>query len=327
MFAAVIAAAPALSAEPAAADPDEPDLTPQPLDLVTVDGVQLAVTYYPGSKGKDSVPVILLHGLKGSQKDYAKLAPLLQKDGHAVLVPDLRGHGDSTTQRGAAAPLNPANFAMRDFGLMVTADMERIRAFLIEKNNAGELNIEKTCLVGAEMGASVALTWSYMDWLRAPVGNKKQGQDVKAVVAISPEVTPGLPLRNVTGGRPLVTLVYDPQLRRAFKEPDTIDFRGPVALDFRREASFLLLVGKKSPKSLRETKNLHRILKTFHPDPPEAQRATKTDLFYGEFDTNLQGTNLFKANLNLEHFISKFIDLRLAKRSYPWAERVDPYGG
>ena len=44
--------------------------------------------------------MILLHGFKGSRKDFTQkdgLAAFLQeKLGCAVIVPDLRGHGDST---------------------------------------------------------------------------------------------------------------------------------------------------------------------------------------------------------------------------------------
>jgi len=74
---------------------------PEDLTLRTDDGLKLAVTYFPGLRGKDSIPVILLHSFKGSGADFAKedgLAPYLQeKLGCAVIVPDLRGHGKSTT--------------------------------------------------------------------------------------------------------------------------------------------------------------------------------------------------------------------------------------
>ena len=36
----------------------------------------------------------MLHGWKGNRTEYADLASFLQtQHGHAVLVPDLRGHG------------------------------------------------------------------------------------------------------------------------------------------------------------------------------------------------------------------------------------------
>src|SRR5574340_1050455 len=78
---------------------------PENLVIQTPDGIPLAVTFYPGTKGKDTIPVVLLHMAKGNRNDYAQLATDLQKVGHAVLVPDLRGHGESAARRGAAEPL------------------------------------------------------------------------------------------------------------------------------------------------------------------------------------------------------------------------------
>ena len=78
------------------------------LVLHTRDGLQLALTYYPGAaadeieqgKGKKTIPIVLLHGLKQSRNDYKDLALGLQKLDYAVIVPDLRGHGGSTRRIG-----------------------------------------------------------------------------------------------------------------------------------------------------------------------------------------------------------------------------------
>jgi len=308
-----------------AADPK----TPPPVEdteLVTTDGVRLVVTFYPGTKGKETIPVVLLHGKNGSRKDFGRLAPYLQSLGHAVLVPDLRGHGDSTSRKNSEIPITADRMSSRDFAMMATMDMEKIKAFLIGRNNAGELNIEKLCLVGADMGASVAICWTWLDWIRKPIGHTKQGQDVKAVVAISPEWnTQGLPLRTAMTSQPPSILVYDSQLQKAFKESEAMNFRLPVALDFRREVSVLIVVGKNTSSAIRDAKGINKMLQPFHPEPPEEERLEKQDLFYGEFDTKLQGTQMFSANLGLERFIANFIQLRLVKRSFPWAERKDPY--
>lgn len=296
--------------------------------LETADGVTLTATFLPGTKGKATVPVVLLHMFKGNRSDYAGLAELLQKEGHAVLVPDLRGHGGSTSQRGRAGPLRPTNLSRNDFAAMVGFDMEAIRQFLVAKNNAGELNIERLCLVGAEMGASVALRWTRLDWNRPPIGHRKQGQDVKAVAAISPERnTPGLPLHSAMTGRNLTTLVFDPQLKKALKNPDQYNFRLPVELDFRRHVSMLIVAGKRDTTSARDAKRLHTMLKPFHPAPPENQREQQ-DLFYGLLDTSLKGTKMLGVKgLNLERHIIGFIDLRAVRRDFSWAERKNPYTG
>ena len=86
---------------PAKAVPQPPKKRlPAPIELmgndwVTSDGARLSATFYPGRETKDTVPVILLHMSEGDRKEYLELAPYLQEQGHAVLVPDLRGHGES----------------------------------------------------------------------------------------------------------------------------------------------------------------------------------------------------------------------------------------
>ena len=316
---------------PAAAAPEEDGAAegpaePEEVVLETADGVRLAATYYPGGKGQETVPVILLHMYERDRNDFSDLAPQLQSLGHAVLVPDLRGHGDSTAKKGARVPLSAASLARTEFMNMVQFDMQRLRAFLLSKNNAGELNIEKLCVVGAEMGASVALSWARFDWSLPTVGHKKQGQDVKALVLISPEWS-RLPLKTAMTGQPLTLQIYDPQLKKVFKEPDEINFQMPVQIDFRKEVSVLIVVGGEKSKAVSDAQRLHKMLKPFHPPPPTDQRATKQDLFYGALGTSLQGTQMLGAKLNLERHIAKFIQLRLVNRSFPWQERKDPYEG
>jgi len=69
------------------------------LNFLTDDGLRLTLTYYPGTKGKETVPIVLLHMWKQSRVDYKDLALFLQSKGHAVIVPDLRGHGQSTRSK------------------------------------------------------------------------------------------------------------------------------------------------------------------------------------------------------------------------------------
>ncbi len=65
-------------------------------DLFTAaDGMILSATYYRGANGKESVPVVLLHGKGGSRRDFDPIIPALLKEGMSVLVPDIRGHGKS----------------------------------------------------------------------------------------------------------------------------------------------------------------------------------------------------------------------------------------
>ena len=80
---------------------------PEKVSFTTKDGVQIRATYYPGvdaaKRGKEIVPLVLLHDFKGSRNDMAPLAEYLQQlrddsgapIGYAVIAPDLRGHGES----------------------------------------------------------------------------------------------------------------------------------------------------------------------------------------------------------------------------------------
>ncbi len=304
---------------------------PEDIAFTTSDGLKLNATYYPGTEEKDSVPVILLHMLHGSRIDYADLAQMLQENGHAVLVPDLRGHAESTKHKGSRVPLKSSSLSRLDYAHMVQTDLPRLKRFLVAENNDKKLNIEKLCVVGAGLGASVALNWTAMDWSLEPVGVRKQGQDVKALVLISPNwSTPGLSLRAPMTARPLRVQVWGDALKNVFKDPDEQNFAAPVALDFRKEVSVLIVVGKGKSKAVGDARRLHKMFKTHHPEsfsgPP--------DLFYGAFDTSLQGTKLLDPMLtleiddekrNLKSLVAMIIKKRAADRSLPWQERKDPY--
>ncbi len=210
---------------------------------------------------------------------------------------------------------------------MVFSDMEALKDFLREENNSGNLNIEKLCVVGAEMGASVALTWTQLDWSRPPVGIHKLGQDVKALVLISPEwSTPGLPMKPVLTKSNASFPLTDPLLISAAKK-GAITFKYPQAMDLRREVSVLIVAGSKgNPRAVRDARRLHTMLKRYHPDPPEKDRAKKQDLYYGTLDTSLQGTRMLGKRLGLEGYIETFIDRRLVAQPFPWQRRTkDPH--
>lgn len=289
-------------------DKEEPP-KPEPVLLATTaDGVQLSATFYPGMKGKESVPVVLLHMWKHSSKDYGALAAYLQRTlGCAVLVPDLRGHGDSTRRRwaGRDETLNAATMLPAHFALMAAADMMAVKDFLWDKNNAEQLNLNKLCIVGAEMGASVALDFTRADWSIPPIGAHQLGQFVKALVLISPEWS----FRGI-------------QIGPAMAHPAVL-----------REPSVMIVVGKGNAGALQDASRMHKLFERFHPEPPEDQKAEQQDLFFGRLDTSLQGTKLLEGKgLNLDKVIAQFIYLRLIKSdkarsaAYAWGmHKKNPY--
>lgn len=263
--------------------------------LQTRDGVALTATFYPApkEKGKDAVPVILLHNWKSSRKEFAVLAPELQKRGCAVLAPDLRGHGESTTQyvpgRGGMREekLDASKFNKADFERIALHDMAALRSFLVKKNNDGELNLNKLVIVGSEMGASIAIAWAAYDWAVPNYEHAgiKQGQDVKALVLISPEWSyRGLDTTKVFNARGI----------------------SPV----RDRLSIMLLVGGENSRRLRDVERLESRFVFNRPQPePLAERKV---LLVPPLPTELQAEKLLNyRRFNIPAFICRFIEDRV----------------
>lgn len=305
---------------------DEEDLeVPDPESIVveTKDRVPIHCTYYaggfmemPGGKdkkkvtkkpGKEVVPIIMLHGWEGSRREYDILASGLQKMGHAVIVPDLRGHGSSTAVKlpnGEEKEIKLDRMRRADMEVGFVLDIEAAKKFLLDKNNSGELNIELLCVIGADVGAIAAVNYAAMDWSRKQLPAFKQGRDVKALVLLSPQ-----------------------QSHKGFTL--TKSLQHPVV---RRDLSLMMIVGAQDKKALASTKSVFSRVEKHH-DPPPAdpeERLKKQDLFRIETDTLLQGTQLLRARgLNVNAMIARFIDFRLVRKSedFPWAERPNPFGG
>lgn len=290
-------ALPGLSAGAAPAAPGaaaKPKIPPaEEMEWETRDGVILKATFLPGTRGKDTVPVILLHAYEGSRNDYAGLARDLQAQGCAVVVPDLRGHGDSVKVKNSPRELKASTMPGTQFERMVTIDMEKIKSFLMKKNNKGELNIEKLCVVGSQMGAVVAMEWALRDWSWPKLPALKQGQDVKALVLISPEWS----FRTLNAGK---LLRYS---------------------NISNALSVLIVVGDKS-KSAADAKRIDTMLERTRPKP---QAPKDRDLFKIDRKTSLQGIKLLnEPAFQVNKLIEQFIKLRLVNQSYDWTERKDP---
>jgi pimeloyl-ACP methyl ester carboxylesterase len=282
--------------------------TPQNISLKrTRDGVQLSATFYPSKlekeMQKEAVPVILLHPYKGSRIDCAGLAVALQGSGCAVLVPDLRGHGQSTRRLmsdGQEKELESSLFIRQDFDAMAAAeqdgggDVEVCKSFLMTKNNSQELNIDKLCIVGAEMGASVAINWTAKDW-SWPIlaGAGKQGQFVKALVLLSPQWSfKGMPIGAAVGNR-----------------------------EFVAQLSWMIVVGEQDSKAFGEAKRLNQSLERYLPAFTKAQG--KPSVNFRPLSTSLQGAKLLTTP-GLASEIVRFIDLQVGKSAHAWTEYKSP---
>ena len=297
---ALIAMGSPLQGAPAKPDKDEGPPEAINLPLETRDGVSLRATFYPGSKGKKTVPIVILHEWKGNRAQYKDLALMLQAKGHAVLVPDLRGHGESTSmvQRGQEqVKLSAIRTKKKDIDLMVSQDMEAVKRYLMEQNNQEELNIEKLCIIGVEMGAVVAANWALQDWAWPVLPSFKQGQDVKALVLVSPEWS----FKGATMAPAI----------------DNKELQGNL--------SVMVMVGSQDKKALQTAEKTHNVLKRFHAEPSEKEARLKKTLYMIELDTSLQSAKLIEqADLKAKPYIAAFIDARLVEQSFPWSLRQRP---
>jgi pimeloyl-ACP methyl ester carboxylesterase len=291
-----------------------PGQPPPPTDLLvtTKDNMQLKLTYFPSTAGQEAIPVVMLHDFNETRAVFNPLALALQNPPEptaasqakiaprAVVTVDLRGHGDSkagTAPDGTPVELDANRLKPADFEAMALFDMEAVRTFLVQQNDAGALNLNKLCIVGSGMGANVAMLWAARDWATPPLPVRKQGQDVKALVLLSPRW-------NYNGLN----------LMGAMKFP-------PV----QRQLAIFLAFGAADRDVLKDGENMRKIFARFHPEPQPDQAQQQQDLVLVAPKTNLQGTKLLTAQeFNLGLRIAGFIEANLGRKSYPWVQRKTP---
>jgi pimeloyl-ACP methyl ester carboxylesterase len=274
--------------------------------------VQLQITYYPSNAGQEAVPVMMLHDFAETRAVFNPLALALHKGqtpenpsaprgaSRAVVTVDLRGHGDSKMAigpDGSAVELDANRFQLQDFQDMAVEDVETVRRFLVEQNDAGQLNLNKLCIVGSGLGANLAILWAARDWATPPLAIRKQGQDVKALVLLSPQW-------NFRG------LV----LRDAMKFP-------PI----QEQLSVFLAYGRADRQSAQDGDAMRKIFARYHPEPPADQVQQRKDFFVYDPDTRLQGSKLLNSReFTMGPKIANFIEVRLGSRTFPWVQRKKP---
>lgn len=284
--------------------------TVEELRLETSDGIRIAAWYYPAAEdATTNATVILIHDLEGSHTTVDNLARSLQRAGHAVVAPDLRGHGASGLRSGGARgdTADPRLLRKADLEAIaassggshrgqaaIRGEIEAVRGWIKEKSEAGSLNIDRLCVVGCGLGATLASMWTAADWNWPPTTSGPQGRQVRALALISPVwatkgVSMSLPLKS-----------------------DAIQHTVPI----------MVLAGKNDRDAIR----LFDQLKRFRPNawfqqrvepPAEKARnpvaATDATVFFIETETSLKGDDL--ANdpaFNVAGTIKIFIDLAQA---------------
>jgi pimeloyl-ACP methyl ester carboxylesterase len=320
--------APAKEGAKAPADANQPEQ----IELLTKDDIRLKATYYPSTKGKDAIPVIILHDSKtDSRNAYHTLALALQADGEAVLVPDMRGYGESTKiKQGPGIPdkeFDAKKMSSEAYNRMVTTDMEKLKSFLKGKNDDGKLNLNQLCVIGiGDLGSSIAVNWTFGDWNFKDLNTIKQSKDVHALILISPDNFKNLQIPKIL--TPLAKI------------------QGPNQLSSER-LSFFFVVGAGKPgavvkpKEWRTVKGFADTVERFHPAPPKNLIKADKTLFFGEMPTTLQAGDLLSpAMLNtpiqiegfqpvpLQAMILTFIDWRLREKAvdFQWSSRKVPGG-
>ncbi len=188
---------------PTAAEEEVPPPESQELRLETTDGVGLAVQYFAtAGDTKPAATVILVHDLGGSSDALVPLAKTLQRAGCAVLVPDMRGHGESNIpayERAAADGNQSKLLKLPDFKAMAVTgggrvrgrsdfrgDVEAVRHWIKENARNENLDLEKLVVVGSGLGAAIATTWTVADAAWPAIASGPQGGHVRALVLVDP---------------------------------------------------------------------------------------------------------------------------------------------
>lgn len=174
--------------------------------LRAVDGHPLTITYYPlpekSANRQDAPVVVLLHGSEKGRILWDKAAPArgemmnfaqsLNADGYAVVTVDLRKFGDSKV------PGDMQQIRPDDYEKMSSSDMFAVKQFLYDKHQAKQLNMNKMAIVAAGPMAPVAINFAAADLVMPPhddapvlANQTPRGQDVRAIVLLSPEMAAG----------------------------------------------------------------------------------------------------------------------------------------
>lgn len=309
IFAMVFAMGVVLLPLTAHAQDDEVEIpNPESITLKTKDFVQLQCTFYPGGfrksgdevqqiEGKEVAPVVLVHGWGQKRQDLSYLGKGLQMYGHAVLVPDLRGHGRSLKRvapNGNEIELDAEKFRRQDIALMVE-DLKACKRYLLDLNNEGKLNIEMLSVVAGDVGALVALNWAAYDWSLPQLPTIKQGHDIKAFVLL----TPPMSFKGATA-------------QAALRNP---------AVAIRLDG--LVIVGARDSDGRSDAKRIYEQLER------RRKNLDEKNLFMMKPDTSLSGIAMIPARgLGVGTTIAKFLNARIVRKAddYPWRDRTNPLG-
>jgi len=151
------------------------------IDFKTSDGAKIVGLFYrPERLRMKNVPVVLLlHQLGGSKADYYDFVPDILAEGYCALAIDLRGHGESTNINGVSRSWR--DFNETDFRKMSYDVISAVR-WLDERR---EVNSDRIAIIGASIGANLALNYAVNDRRVRTVILLSPGLDYRGVKTLS----------------------------------------------------------------------------------------------------------------------------------------------
>ncbi len=285
----------------------EPEIVEVTSRLPGTDGINLSCTLFMSANSENPdeskmiSPMILVHDLGGSKLDLAPLARHLQSAGHTVLVPDLRGHGRSTTIANQTDTVDYSEFRKSDFAT-IGQDLEACKRYLMQFNNEGKLNISMLSMLAVGDMCPIVTEWVLRDWSFASRGRLKQGKDVQSLTLVSPK-------------RKFKTF----SMSQLVKAP-LLSGRGNWHIPT------LVIWGSES-KSAKETKAVYKAMAKHRP-PSEAamsvDRWAEQDLYKLDLPVAAEGAELLRPNEALYKFIATFNQQKILLNAaqFPWQSRA-----
>ena len=261
--------------------------------LTTKDGAEIKITYFKSSAGQDAPVVVMLHGKGSNRLVWKGYAEALTKADFAVVTVDLRGHGESVSDGGSGKKPDTAPKA-RDYAFMIAGDMEAVKKFLYEEHQKKELNMNKLAIVAADMSTPVAIAYTELDWEKVPYDDAPtlalrtpRGQDVQALVLLSPEVTaPGLAVSKSLN------------ILRGLGRP------------------VLICVGSKNTSDLAAAKKAYDQLVPKEPKEEDLKR-----VYLEQYDTKFRGTDLIGKGFKVEQHMFNFLVKHVKEHKSEWRDR------
>jgi pimeloyl-ACP methyl ester carboxylesterase len=278
------------------------------------DSWPIAITYFPvkssdavsgkGTKAATGSPdagvVVLLHGKGGDRLVWERkhadakksLVEILQDLGLAVVTVDMRKHGESVI-----AGTAPADATLRneDYQLMWRIDLEAVKEFLYEEHQDRHLNMSKLAIVAAGEMAPIAAQFAVFDWSKpphddapatSPRARTPRGQDVRALVFLSPSNTAG-----------------------------NINIMGPMKALRPTGVATLVMAGQVDGSASTTTKHLERLLKAADRD------GTRTAVHIFP-EVKFHGTDLLgHSSIRADELIGQFLGKHLVALDIPWRDR------